>query len=150
MEAQRKHSSNLRFCVSHFEPRCWEGSRYWFGTPLEETVGVFVRRLQIKNTNFISRGCVGRFIGSRKCVGSGTYVRSRKHIALCSTSLIENIFFRSSSALKEFFRFFFLPNRRAFQLGSTEKVRLGCSQSEIRHGAGSANALPSLTAPFPV
>jgi len=43
-----------------------------------------------------------------------------------------------------------LPNRRAFQLGSTEKVRLGCLQSEIRHGAGSANALPSLTAPFPV
>lgn len=42
----------------------------------------------------------------------------------------------------------YLLSRRAFQSESTEQVRRGCSPSETRPVAGSANALPSLIAPF--
>ena len=41
-------------------------------------------------------------------------------------------------------------SRHAFQSESIEQVRLGCSPSETRPVAGSANALPSLIAPLPV
>lgn len=69
---------------------------------------------------------------------------------LCSTHLRERehllrAFLRTKRVL-----LIYLLSRRAFQLGSTEQARLGCSPSETRPGAGSANALPSLTAPLPV
>ena len=54
-------------------------------------------------------------------------------------------FFRTNQRL-----LIYLLSRRAFQSESTEQVRRGCSPSETRPVAGSANALPSLIAPLPV